>query len=151
MNLKLIQYQKSWHEFNARRVFHYVKLIKIRSYRYIFCKRDKSFCDNIAYHDLIWQVTFKLIFFIFIIAIQSRFDIFYVTVLHIELGQCYMIIFYLPPMTGSGVLVKTGDIGDICSFAYAFPPKCMPFPLLLFPFSFLSVVWNVPLSPYLRL
>ena len=75
----------------------------------------------------------------------------YVTVLHIESGQCYMIIFYLPPMTGSGVLVRTGDIGDSCSFAYAFPPKFMPFPLLLFPFSFLNVVWNVPLSPCVRL
>ena len=56
----------------------------------------------------------------------------------VNLGQ-RLIIFNLPPMTGSGVLVRTGDIGDIGSFAYAFPPKFMPFPLLLFPFSFFAM------------
>ena len=133
----------------------FVTLITITAYRNMIRKGDKSSCDKTALSDLLWQVTFTLVFFHFyyFCSIQLRYDyaLLYVTILHIELGQCYMIIFYLPPMTGSGVLVKTGDIGDICSFAYAFPPKCMPFPLLLFPFSFLSVVWNVPLSPYLRL
>ena len=54
----------------------------------------------------------------------------------------------LPPMTGSGVLDKAGDAGDIGFFAYIIFPEFMPFPFVLFPFSFPR---NTPLSPHLRL